>query len=613
MVDEPTPTPPTEGHNFWTGVAEAAHDKLAHKLDARRKAHLADVLEHFEGDLAPTLAPLFAAALEHPDTPPEIRDLLGALAEPQHFTTALLLGIAAAGILQPVLAAVLAPTVQAISNTAWHGAATTTGNPATIHISPVEASVAVLKGVFDQAHGASIAAYSGVNELDFDHLVQIAGNAIGFHDALLLDRRGQLGNITLDDVLHYSNVNPRFYDAAKNLRYSPIPAAEVITASLKGHIDDDTARTWLNYAGLNPINFETLRASAGRPPGLEQMLHLRNRNKATTQDVTDAVRQSDINDHYLPFILELGTYIPPPRSIVPMLRAKGIDEARARVLLTENGVRPEDQDAFIAEAQTSTATHGKDLTEGLIVRMYTGRFIDRPTAIARLEALGYDATESTTLVDYADSARHEQQVTAAVRMVGTRYVAWRLDKNQATAFLGDAGVAAAAQHDLFTIWDIERAAAAPNLTVAQWQGALRRGLVTHADFVTKLTAFGYDATEIDLLAGLAFPPPARPRAATTKNLSVAQVTKLFQQGVITAQVALADLQMLGYSLTESQQLLSLATTTPRTRALTEPQVIKLLKAGTIGRPEAVEDLTALGFNTVQIGELLTNAGFPAGP
>ena len=77
-----------------------------------------------------------------------------------------------------------------------------------------------------------------------------------------------------------------------------------------------------------------MKATAGRPPGVESMLQLWNRNLAgdnrssvTEAVINDVVHQSDINDRFLPYVKELRTYIPPPRSIVPMLRSGAITQA----------------------------------------------------------------------------------------------------------------------------------------------------------------------------------------------------------------------------------------------------------------------------------------------
>lgn len=501
----------------WRNVAHDVHDSLAGKVDARKRAHVAGILDTFEDDLAPALAPLLQATIDHPATPPEVRDLLASMVTPEHFTTALLLGVAVAGVLQPIFGAVMAPVVQPISNAAWHAAAQPQGEDSSVPITPAEAAVAVLKGVLPQPIAGDLAAKSGISAESFDHLCKIAGQSLGYEEALLLDRQGLLAPVTLQQVLQYSNMNKLFYQAAENLRFKPLPAAEVITANLKGHINDSTRDTWLTWAGINPAYGAILRAAAGRPPGIEQMLHLRNRGDATTADVTNAVRQSDINDDFLEFVLKLGVYVPPVRSVKPMLHSGAIDEARARVLYQENGVRPEDVDAFLKEAVHASPAAIKELSAAQVVRMHTANLIDAPTALARLETLKYSPADAQLFIDYATSMRHEQLLAAAVRKIGALYVAHKHSKQSATNSLGAAGIPTAAQADLFTVWDIERDANIHAPTPSMVIGAFRREEITAAECKTRLLALGVQADDLGIFVADGWPPtkPMTAQAAAT--------------------------------------------------------------------------------------------------
>jgi len=499
--------PPAEGvaNVFAAGIEQAYHRVKGDHAQART-AHVAGLLEQVERDLVPFVAPFLTDLLESGELPAPVHELLAAVAAPEHFTQALLLGVAVAGILQPLLSAITAPAVQALTNVSWHGAATTPGNPGTIHISPSEAAIAVLKGVFDQPHGATLAAYSGTSADDFDHLVRIAGQSLGYQEALLLQRRGQLVNVTLDDVLRYSNVNPEFYASALNLLYESPGIGSVLAARVKSHLDDTQALKLYTEAGGNPDNYLWERDTAGRPPGAEQMLSLWNRGDATEADVDAAIAQSDIAPHFAPFVKQLRVYIPPPRSIVPMLRSGAITEAYAQTLFAENGVRPADAAAFVTEAHTTKATATKAIGQAQIIRAYEAQLLTASAATAKLTALKYPADEIALMLELADDRRELALQEATIRMIGARYVAHHIAQPEAASLLGQVQIPALAQAQLFKLWDIERAANVHTVTVAQVVGAYRRGEIDASETRTRLLALGVQVADLGIVVADGFAP-----------------------------------------------------------------------------------------------------------
>lgn len=569
------------GKDAWVGIVEAGHEAIAGKINDHKAAHVAGLGEQIEADLGPMVAHAIGEIANHPDTPDTLRPLLAELTKPQNFTTALLVGVAVGSIVSPVIGAATAPAVQALANTAWHGAATTPGNPGVIHMSALEAATAVLKGVLTEPQGRTLAAYNGMSGTDFDTLVQVAGQSIGIAEALLLWRRGQIDDAHLTEIIRYSNVNPKFYADIPKLQYLPPTVGEVITGWLKGHLTEAEARPMLAHTGMDPANAQWLHDSAGRPPGIEQMLHLWNRGHATEADVDAAVRQSDINDHYLPFVKFTRFWYPPPRSIMAMLRDGAIDDTRARQLFTDAGVPPDVQADMLAEAHHTKSGALKDLTQAQVVRMYVARFIDRAEAVTRLQTLRYTPADVTLLLDFADDARHEQQLNAAIRKVGTLYVAHKLARTDAAAALNTAGLAVAAQHDLLALWDIERDANVAVPSIAGVVGAYRRGLITGAGARTRLTELGVQGDDMAIFVGDGFPPtaPADARLAAqlvhagdgqlwttqsggtptaSKHETVAQIQHLYTAGTITRAQAITRLVALGYSEHDAGDLITLA-------------------------------------------------------
>lgn len=495
--DQPSRAQAAKDHLIGVGVG--IHDAIAGKVDDRKTDHIVNVFEMFERELAPHLAPFITEIAQNPAVPQPIRDLLAGLAEPTHLGQSLLIGIAVGAVISPVLGAATAPFIQVLANETWP-------TLPVVPLTPDLLAASVIKGVHTEAEAATIARKSGIDSSAFHSMVMTAGQSIGMAEALLLLRRGQIGRPEFDKIVHYSNVRNDFIPDILKLMFAPPPSGEVIAGALKGHLSEADAAHKLGEAGIDPANFAWLRATAGRPPGIEQMLHLRNRGKASTQDVTDAVRQSDINDHYLPFVLELGVYVPPVRSVMAMLRAGALSDSEASALFRQNGVRDADIAVYIKEAHHTKASTGKELTGSQVVRMYSDRFVDRPTATARLAKVGYPPDEITILLDFADHLRTEKLQGALIRKIGTLYVAHKIDKTAATTALNGDAVPAAQQADLFHVWDLERAAIVHHPTPAQVVGAYRREEITAHECKTRLLALGVQAVDLGIIVADGWPP-----------------------------------------------------------------------------------------------------------
>lgn len=494
-------------------AASAIHDRVAPRVDARKVDHLAGILERFETDYAPHLQAILTGVLESPELSEGLRGLLGEVTTPTHFTTSVLLGLALGSTLGPVIGTAIAPEIQGIANVTW------AKNPS-LPNTPDLLAAAVIKNVISEADAAGIAALSGVNTAAFHRMVETAGQSLGPQEALALWNRGPYVEADVDNALRYSNINPKFYDGIKALRYNIPSLGEIITGVLKGHLDPTEGRVMAAQTGTELRNFDWMLASAGRPYGTMEALNLLNRGKITEARVRQVVAQSDINPDYTDDILNLRVYLPPPRSVVPMLRSGAITEARALALLEAHGLQPEDAAAFVKEAQTTKASAGKELTGSQVARMYGARFLPRAAAESRLQTAGYPADEAKLLLDFADDNRTEKLLAALTAKVGALYTAHKLDKASAVQALNVGPVPADAQADLFRVWDLERAAMVHHPTTAQVVGAFRRTEITALETRTRLLDLGVQPADLGIIVADGWPPTKGAEAKAAANAVV---------------------------------------------------------------------------------------------
>lgn len=500
MADTPQTPGTGRARAHWSSVAEGIHETIAGAINGRKTDHLATILDRFEAELSPVLATFYAEHAGNAQLPDEVRALLGKITDPEHFTESLLIGVAVGATIYPILGSLIAPTTQDIGNEVW------SHNP-TVPLSVSQVATALLKGVKVPGGADHEASLTGVNGDRLATLVELSGNAIGPGQALVLLNQNLISVDQFNEVLRYSDMNPKFYDMALDLRYAPLSAGEIVTAVLKSHIDHESGRALFGFAGMNPNQFDIAVASAGRPPGVEQVIQLWNHGLATEAEVDQVVAQSDINPAFTDLVKQTRIYFVPPRSVVPMLRAGAITDAEADQKLAEHGVQPADRAAFIAEAHHSSASAQtiKEATASQIQRAYEEELITQADARARLAALRYSSTAIDLLIELADNTRIDRERNLAVSAMRSKYVAHGIDRPTVQANLATIGLPPAAVTQLLTLWALERDANVHKLTPAGIMKAYRMELVTPADVKARFTALGIPDADFVVHIADAFP------------------------------------------------------------------------------------------------------------
>lgn len=502
-ADSPPAEPGKAARDHWVSIATEAAARLRPHNKVAALDHLTQAAEAIEQDLGPRLGPLVAHWINDPNVPQVFKDIIGPLIEPTHLGDSILIGIALGAAISPVLQAGLQPAVRILANKAW------TALP-TLPLSPDLLAAAVLKGVLTESQAASQAIESGISGSAFVNMVETAGQAIGLAEALLLWRRGQITDAHLTEIIQYSNLNPKFYDDVRLLKFTPPSVGAALEGRVKSHLTDAQAQAILEHNGVDPINYGWMRDSTGNAPGIEQVLHLRNRGEATDQDVADTIAQSNLNPRFAPLVEKLGEYWPPVRTVVALARQGAIDDTRAAELLKAQGVRPADITAYIAGAHHTRAAAIKQLSAAQAVRAYEEQLMPKADALARLAALGYPAADAQLYIDLADNARIEGFKRSAVSRVRGRYVAYKIDSAHAQADLARLGLVPAAVQSYMTVWDEDRAANVGILTMSQIQGAYHRGIIDLPHFIARAQAYGHSGVDIKILAAEAWPPTRVP-------------------------------------------------------------------------------------------------------
>lgn len=471
------------------------HDSMHQLLNA--------VLEEHEAELSAMVRPMLSSVADHPDTPAAVRDVLHAITAPEHQTQFFTALFAVRAIVDQFVFAAIAPLVQEVSNKVWP-------LDPNIPASPADAALGVLRNNISHAEGAAIAETTGIGADAFKLLVDNTGEPPGIGTMQEALRRDIVKEDRFTRAVLQSRVRDEWVDVLLKLRYAPPPIGEVLAGAVQNHLDKSTAQRMVAEAGISPDNFGWLYETHGRPPGVVELGELVNRGEMLERDWQQAIRESDIKDKYIPALNLLRRRIPPERTIVSAIRQGVLPAADGIRKLMELGFDHADAAMLASEATATKHQATRDLAQGQIVRLYSERLMSRADAHTHLMSLGFDTHEADFLLALADHARDERFTNAAINRVHAQYVGHRIDAKTAQSDLQQLGLEPTARADLLKLWTDERAANVRVLSVAELQGAVRRQLITHAEFRDAIVALGYSLKDVPILYGLAYPPTQTP-------------------------------------------------------------------------------------------------------
>lgn len=480
----------------------AAHAQNVAVSHASLRATVDEMLEAHEQDLATIIRQQLRPALDNADHTDNVRDLLTLLSGPEHQTQFFTAIFALKGIIDGFVNAALAPYIEETTQTAWD-------HKPILRLSPDQLALAVLRENVGTDYAVSEAQYSGVDAERFNIMVLNTGEPPGIEQMLELYRRGEATADDLARAIRQSRVRPEWIPFVMKMRYVVPSSAEVIAGLVEGHLTRDQALEKYGEAGGRPDNFDWQYETAGRPPGAEQMLHLWNRGLVDQAQVESAIRESNVKDKYIPQILELRRYLPPPRSVVAMIRQGVIADQTAEEYLRDAGVSDTDIQLFVKSGHSTRANQQKELAISSIVSAYTEQTITRDQAHAQIVAAGYTAQAADIVLASHDAALVHKYQSALITHVHNLYVKNRLHWSDARDAILEAGVQASEVDALQKLWNLEQDENQRLLSKAEVLGAYRRGVRDRAWVDARLLLLGYAEADLDVLVAEAFPPPKK--------------------------------------------------------------------------------------------------------
>ena len=421
------------------------------------------------------------------------------------------------GVLYGLLGTVFEPVTTEIGQEVWQ-AATEAG----LHraLSPELLAVMVVRGWIDEGTGQAEALKNGVDITDFARMVNNARNPIAPEQAAVALRRQIIPQSdadplvpSFDSAIAQGNLGNEWGPVIQELAKQIPSPADILQAVLEGQIPAgvDPRALYERVGGVATDKdgfdwYQLMFDTRGSAPTPNEAAVMANRgiipwdgSGPTVTSFYQAFLEGPWRNKWEPAWRQMAEYLPPPRTIVAMVRSGALTPAQGLDLLEKHGLSPTLAQAYITDATHTKAAIQKNLSLQTVLGMYEAKQIDATQATTFIENLGYTAAEAAAELAYADYQRAHKGLTAAINRIGQAYIAKHIDATQATAALATLGVPQDAITQYVQTWDVERTTQVRVLTVGEITSAFHYNVFS-ADAGTN------QATAEQLLTDLGYTP-----------------------------------------------------------------------------------------------------------
>ena len=407
---------------------------------------------------------------------------------------------------------------------------------ATAVLSPPDAASAVVRNFLTSADGEAEAGKSGVSRETFTTLVQLSGDAPGPQQLAEALRRGAIpadgagpDSTSFTQGIAEGRLANKWAPVIQALaKIWPTPV-DALDAALKGQVSADEGRALYERLGGDTQFYSWLLDSQGSGPTPLEAADWARRGiiawDGTGPGVTSyaqAVKESRYRDKWADAYRAQAQYLPPPGSVITLLKDGAISKEQATAWLTEQGATADVIAGMIAEADATDLSAYRGLTVNSVLGMFYQRLVSESDATAMLESLHVSAAAVPLMLTYADLQRAIAQQNSAISRIGTLYAARKITEQTARSSLVKLQVPAVAVNDIMSTWQLENSINVKVLTQAEIADAFKEAIMTQDQAMTELTNLGYTPYDAWVLLSLKAkgplpgqpaPGPAAPQGA----------------------------------------------------------------------------------------------------
>lgn len=274
---------------------------------------------------------------------------------------------------------------------------------------------AVVQGHLTMAEGEAIAQFNGLEPGQFTTLHATAGEPLSRTEMSELVNRGEATLADFSQALRESRLKDKYIPQAELLRIrlleprmlseavqvGAVTHAYAVEQALKYGYNRTDAEALVNHGSLTKLKTYRDRVVAGVEALYED-------NAIPKADAENIIKALGYEDNEVTFILEAATFRQNARlinSAITALRGKlvahHITTNEASGYLDALGVPASQRDFLMKLWTVELAANPRTLSEAQVVKAVKLKLIDPTEGLARLEAMGYNETDATLLIEGA--------------------------------------------------------------------------------------------------------------------------------------------------------------------------------------------------------------------
>lgn len=383
-------------------------------------------------------------------------------------------------------------------------------------LSPPDAASAVVRNFLTSAAGESAAAKSGVDAGTFATLVQLSGDAPGPQQLAEALRRGSIpesgsgaDSVSFTQGIAEGRLADKWAPVIKSLSTLWPTPVDALDATLKGQISAAEGEALYTRLGGDPQFYSWLLDSQGGGPTPLEAADWARRGiipwdgtGPAAVSYAQAVKESRYRDKWATAYKAQANYLPPPFSIITLLKDGAITKEQATGWLQQAGAAADVIAGMIAEADATDLSSFRGLTTASVLNMYYQRLVNEADATSMLESLHVSAQAVPLMLAYADLQRAIAEQNSAVSRVGTLYAARKITEQTAKNSLITLQVPPAAVTDIIATWQLENSISVKTLTETQIVDAWEYAVMTESEALTELGNIGYTPYDAWVLLSL---------------------------------------------------------------------------------------------------------------
>lgn len=372
-------------------------------------------------------------------------------------------------------------------------------------LSPPDAASAVVRNFLSAAEGEATAAKSGVDAATFATLVHLSGDAPGPQQLAESLRRGAIPesgtgaeSISFEQGIAEGRLSNKWAPVIKDLaKLWPTPV-DALDAALKGQVSAEEGQALYAKLGGDLQFYPWLLDSQGSGPTPLEAADWARRGiipwDGTGPEVTSyaqAVRESRYRNKWADAYKQQAQYIPPPGTIITLLKDQAITKDQAVTWLQAAGASPDVIAGMIGEADATALSDYRGLTVSTVLNMYYQRLVSPADATTILSSLHVSGQAIPLMLVYADLQRAIAQQNNAISRVGSLYAARKITADTARQSLATLQVPADAATDIIATWQLENSINVKTLTEAQIVDAWKLQVMDQGTAEQELQNIGY--------------------------------------------------------------------------------------------------------------------------